>query len=52
MALATGAKGILFPSILATGNNRVLYTEQSNATDCLDVYDRNGGLPRDQRSWE
>lgn len=51
IALAAGAKGILFSSVLTTGINLVLYTEQLDATDILDVYDPDGGLPRDQRSW-
>lgn len=51
MALAAGAKGILFSSVLTAGTNLVLYTEQLDATDILSVYDPDGGLPRDQRSW-
>lgn len=52
MTLAEGAKGILFPSVLVTGTNLVLYTEQLDAADHLAVYDPDGALPRDQRSWE
>lgn len=52
IALTGGAKGILFPSVLVTGNNLVLYTEQLDANDRLAVYDPDGGLPRNQLSWE
>jgi RES domain-containing protein len=52
IALAAGAKGILFPSVLVAGTNLVLYTEQLDANDRLTVYDPDGGLPRNQRSWE
>ncbi|WP_020654092.1 RES family NAD+ phosphorylase [Massilia niastensis] len=52
IAMAAGAKGILFPSVLVPGVNLVLYTELLDADDRLDVYDPDGGLPRNQRSWE
>ena len=52
IVLAAGAKGILFPSVLVTGTNLVVYTEQLDANDSLAVYDPDGGLPRNQLSWE
>jgi RES domain-containing protein len=51
IAMASGAKGILFPSVLVAGINLVLYTELLDANDRLSVYDPDDGLPRDQRSW-
>ena len=52
IAMASGAKGILFPSVLVSGVNLVLYTDLLDASDRLSVYDPDGGLPRNQRSWE
>jgi RES domain-containing protein len=52
IAMASGAKGIVFPSVLAVGINLVLYTDLLDANDRLSVYDPGGGLPRNQRSWE
>jgi hypothetical protein len=37
IALAAGAQGILFPSVLVTGTNLVLYTEQLDTNDRLTV---------------
>ena len=52
IAMASGAKGILFPSVLVAGINLVIYTELLDADDRLSVYDPDDGLPRNQRSWE
>ncbi|TQK03150.1 RES family NAD+ phosphorylase [Herbaspirillum sp. SJZ107] len=52
IAMASGTKGIVFPSVLVAGINLVLYTELLDANDRLSVYDPDGGLPRNQRSWE
>ena len=53
MALEQGFKGILFPSLAhASGTNLVLYTETLTESDTLEVYDPNGDLPRDPRSWQ
>lgn len=52
IATISGTKGIVFPSVLVAGVNLVLYTELLDANDRLRVYDPEGGLPRNQRSWE
>jgi RES domain-containing protein len=48
---ATGAKGILFKSILTGGTNLVLYNDALTPTDSLAVHDRNRALPKNQDSW-
>jgi RES domain-containing protein len=49
---AAGAKGVLFPSKLATGGaNLVVFTEQLAANDVLQVYDPAQSLPKNQDSW-
>jgi RES domain-containing protein len=51
-ALASGAKGILFASTLASrGTNLVVFTEQLAAHDMLQVYGPAGVLPKNQDSW-
>jgi hypothetical protein len=48
--LASGAKGILFNSILTRGTNLVLYNDALTPTDSLAVRDPNQALPRNQDS--
>lgn len=51
-AIAASAKGILFPSRLATGGtNLVVFNEQLTADDTLQVYGPTGALPKNQDSW-
>ncbi|MBA3352371.1 MAG: RES domain-containing protein [Blastocatellia bacterium] len=51
-ALKNGAKGIAFRSQRAVGGfNLILYTETLTASDVLDVFDPQGALPKDQKSW-
>lgn len=50
--LATGAKGILFKSVIAGGTNLVLYSDALASTDFIDVHDPNHVLPKNQASWE
>ncbi|AME27026.1 MULTISPECIES: RES family NAD+ phosphorylase [Burkholderiaceae] len=48
----SGAKGILFKSRLTpNGTNLVLYTENFDPTDRLDVFDPHNALPKNQSSW-
>jgi len=50
--IAAGAKGILFPSRLATdGINLVLFTQMLAAPDVLEVFDPAKALPQSQASW-
>jgi RES domain-containing protein len=50
--IASGAKGVLFPSRLAPGGtNLVVYPDRLEATDRIEVYDPAGALPRNQDSW-
>lgn len=50
--IASGAKGILFPSRLAKGGtNLVLFTQMLAASDKLDVFDPGKALPQTQASW-
>lgn len=51
LALAAGAKGILFDSVINGGTNLVLYNDMLGATDLVRPYDPDRGLPRDQASW-
>lgn len=51
-ALASGAKGILFASRLASeGLNLVIYNDMLGADDRLDVHDPGNMLPKNQKSW-
>ena len=51
-ALAVGAKGILFRSMLVPeGTNLVIYNAMLDKGDRLEVYDPAGDLPRNQDSW-
>jgi RES domain-containing protein len=53
MALAQGAKGVLFPSLAnPLGMNLVLYTDNLAESDLLEAYDPRGDLPHDARSWQ
>lgn len=53
LAIAAGAAGILFPSRLRQGGiNLALFTQRLGEKDSLVVYDPDGVLPRDQRSWD
>lgn len=50
--IASGAKGILFPSRLTkSGTNLVLFTQMLAASDKLDVFDPGKALPQTQASW-
>jgi RES domain-containing protein len=51
-AVAAGAKGILFKSLLAGGTNLVLFSDALAATDTIEVHDPNHILPKTQASWE
>lgn len=50
--LASGAKGIMFRSVVTGGTNLVLYTDALTNSDSIDVHDPNHALPRNQASWE
>lgn len=51
-AIASGAKGILFPSRLSPdGVNLVVYPEKLGSIDRLEVHDPAGALPKNQDSW-
>jgi RES domain-containing protein len=51
--VSSGSKGILFRSHLSSGGiNLVLYVDELQSTDRLEVYDPQGALPRDQSSWD
>ena len=50
--IASGAKGILFPSHLSMGGtNLVLFTQMLAAQDVLEVFDPGKALPQTQASW-
>ncbi|GLU33869.1 RES family NAD+ phosphorylase [Trinickia caryophylli] len=50
--MAAGAKGLLFRSTLpASGTNLVLYLDQLDAHDLVEVIDPAGMLPKNQDSW-
>jgi RES domain-containing protein len=50
--IAAGAKGILFRSRLSPdGVNLVLYVDEFESTDRLEVYDPQRSLPQNQSSW-
>lgn len=52
LALAAGAKGILFSSRLAAGGtNLVLFNGSLDASDLLEVHDPANALPQNQASW-
>lgn len=52
-AIAAGAKGILFMSIVNPGGrNLVLFTNRLNADDQIQVFDPDGVLPKNQDSWK
>jgi RES domain-containing protein len=52
-AIAAGAKGILFMSIMNPGGrNLVLFTNRLNADDQIQVFDPDGVLPKNQDSWK
>jgi hypothetical protein len=53
MAIAAGAKGILFSSRLPAGGvNLVVYTDQLGPGDILKPYDPSALLPRNADSWK
>jgi RES domain-containing protein len=49
--LASGAKDILFKSVVTGGLNLVLYTDAMVAPDIIDVHDPHQALPKNQDSW-
>jgi RES domain-containing protein len=52
MAIEAGAKGILFPSMMANdGHNLVIFTDLLELEDELQHYDPNNDLPNNQNSW-
>ena len=52
MAIAAGAKGVLFTSRLPAGGvNMVLYTDQLQSTDIVKAYDPEFLLPKNTDSW-
>lgn len=52
LVIASGAKGILFPSRLSpSGTNLVLFTQTLVAPDSLEVFDPGKTLPQTQASW-
>lgn len=53
MVIASGAKGILFPSSLSqAGINLALFPQMLAGPDRLDVFDPKNSLPRSQASWD
>jgi len=53
MAIAAGAKGILFPSqAVSGGRNLALFTSQLSTEDRVEVFDPEGALPKNQGSWQ
>ena len=53
MAIAAGAKGILFSSRLAAGGvNLVVYTDQLGSDNILKLCDPAALLPRNADSWK
>jgi RES domain-containing protein len=52
LVIASGSKGILFPSRLSpSGTNLVLFTQTLVAPDSLEVFDPGKTLPQTQASW-
>jgi len=52
LVLAGGGTGIVFPSHAHPGGtNLVVYPQQLNAGNWIEVNDPDGRLPRDQASW-
>jgi RES domain-containing protein len=52
VAIASGAKGILFLSnVCAGGKNLVLFNGSMTDVDSLKVHDPNNALPKNQSSW-
>jgi len=52
-AMASGMKGILFPSRLSPGGlNLVVYTDLLEESDRVEAYDPAGALPKNQDSWK
>lgn len=52
LVIASGAKGILFPSRLSPGGtNLVLFTQTLASPDSLEVFDPGKTLPQTQASW-
>lgn len=51
-AIKAGCKGVIFPSrVCPGGNNVVIYCDQLQAADKIEVYDPTGSLPKNQDSW-
>jgi len=51
-AIASGAKGILFPSsLIEGGTNLVLYPQTFAVTDLIKVFDPGEALPKNPSSW-
>ncbi len=52
MVIASGAKGILFPSHLSRGGtNLVIFSQMLSSSDKLEVFDPGKALPQTQASW-
>jgi RES domain-containing protein len=52
-AIAVGARGILFMSTVNLGGrNLVLFTDQLDSGDRIEVFDPGGSLPKNQDSWK
>lgn len=52
LVIASGAKGILFPSRLAMGGiNLVIFSQTLSSSDKLEVFDPGKALPQTQASW-
>ena len=49
--LRAGHSGVLFPSERSQGVNLVIYPDALGPQDQLTVYDPDGALPKDRRSW-
>ncbi len=46
-----GFTALLFPSVVCSGTNLALFTESIEPNDVLEVYDPDGKLPRNRKSW-
>lgn len=52
LVIASGAKGILFPSRLSKGGtNLVIFSQMLSSSDKLEVFDPGKALPQTQASW-
>ncbi len=50
--IESGAKGIMFKSVITGGTNLVLYTGALDSFDSIFVHDPNNDLPKNQDAWK